>query len=47
MDSALSHGHQMFTKVVIYEGQTLAVKVVHKQYIAVTKEVIKEINEVN
>ena len=37
----------MFTKVVTYEGQTLAVKVVHKQYIAVTKEVIKEINEVN
>ena len=47
LDSAVSHGHQMFTKVVTYEGQSLAVKVVHKQYIAVTKDVIKEINEVH
>ena len=36
----------MFTKVATYQGQTLAIKFIHKQYIAVTKELIKEINEV-
>ena len=46
-DSAHSYGHQMFTKVVLYHGQTLAMKVICKQYIAITPEVIKEINEVS
>lgn len=46
LESTMSRGQQMFTKVVTYEGQTLALKVINKQYIAVTKEVIKEINQV-
>lgn len=46
LESTMSRGQQMFTKVVTYEGQSLALKVINKQYIAVTKEVIKEINQV-
>ena len=36
----------MFTKVVLFQGQSLAMKQINKQYIAITHDVIKEINEV-
>ncbi|KAL4228863.1 hypothetical protein ACF0H5_011903 [Mactra antiquata] len=46
MDSAVSAGCQLFTNIVNYKGKLLAIKYINKPYIAVTKALITEINEI-
>ncbi|XP_045210469.2 atrial natriuretic peptide receptor 1-like isoform X2 [Mercenaria mercenaria] len=45
VDSNISSG-QLFTKIASYRGKLLAIKYINKQYVAVSKPLIKEINEI-
>ena len=46
VDSNMSGTAQLFTKIGSFRGKLLAIKHVNKPYVAVTKMLIKEINEV-
>ncbi|KAL5010593.1 hypothetical protein ScPMuIL_012898 [Solemya velum] len=45
-DSQMSSGGQVFTKIAEYKGTLVALKHIHKHYVAVTTELIQEINQI-
>ncbi|KAL3836855.1 hypothetical protein ACJMK2_022266 [Sinanodonta woodiana] len=46
MESDSSGGDQLFAKIAIYDGTAVAVKMVRKNYLAITPEVVTEINQI-